>query len=765
MTYPRPLQMMHWTLAVLVTCQLAVAVVLTQLRSLGYAQLVLSLHRQLGLVILLLVLARLVMPRQHRVPEGASSGLPPWQASAASLVHRALLVLLLVQPLVGIVVAWGRGDALALFGLIDIPAPFEISDTAREKFTTLHIATAITLFALCTVHVGAVVFNRVVRRVSVIERMLPPVPQDRLINRMTLSRQLMLAFSAILGIALLMGGTAVSTYRELNRVTAEYQASDAAIIEQMRSAQVAWRELTVLATLDRADDVPRLRDLAASASSSLEDARDHMPASELRIGVEHLLADIAAERSEEPPRGEAARTVDSALQDLIDGQSAASFQQRTENDETAARGHDLIVVSVLPMVLVALVTGLLLARSVTGSVTRMSALVRSIESDKRDQPVEVIGAGEFAGLTRDILSMRVAVEQRGNAAAEQRARFDAERIRLSEEQQVREIALERRQRVERQAHREQLAADFQLQVSVIVETLASTSEGLSATAGSMAESASTTTERSDNASAGATRTSDTALLIAKGSADLSETAQSVRKNAEGSRARALLAVREAAAATEQIDHLLNAARQIGSITDLIAGVSRQTNLLAINARVEAARAGEVGRSFSVVANEVKDLAEKTRGATKLIEKQIEQVNAAAARSSEFLQNLREMIASFEDASGAIFRATDEQFASTRDLAARASEISASASCVAQDIRAAQDTARTTEEMSGDVVHAAEVMDGQAAHLRVQVERFLEQLRGDGGGVTAASERVAVADPDRSHEARRATSIRSRQSRG
>jgi methyl-accepting chemotaxis protein len=162
---------------------------------------------------------------------------------------------------------------------------------------------------------------------------------------------------------------------------------------------------------------------------------------------------------------------------------------------------------------------------------------------------------------------------------------------------------------------------------------------------------------------------------------------------------------------------------------MIAGVSRQTNLLAINARVEAARAGDAGRGFSVVANEVKDLAEQTSQATQGIGKQIEEVTAAALRSSEFLRRLREAIGGLETASAAIFRATDEQFASTREIAARASEISAEANSVAQDIRAAQDTAGTTEEMSSDVVQAAEIMDEEALQLRAQVERFVAQLRG------------------------------------
>ncbi len=94
---------------------------------------------------------------------------------------------------------------------------------------------------------------------------------------------------------------------------------------------------------------------------------------------------------------------------------------------------------------------------------------------------------------------------------------------------------------------------------------------------------------------------------------------------------------------EAVHSLADSSQRIGEIVSLIKDISSQTNLLALNAAIEAARAGEAGRGFSVVADEIRELAEESNQATDEITKLIEDIQNDVQASVENMEETGEVV--------------------------------------------------------------------------------------------------------------------------
>ena len=182
--------------------------------------------------------------------------------------------------------------------------------------------------------------------------------------------------------------------------------------------------------------------------------------------------------------------------------------------------------------------------------------------------------------------------------------------------------------------------------------------------------------------------------------------------------------------TNAINILSEKSTEIGQITAMISSIAEQTNLLSLNASIEAARAGESGKGFSVVASEIRQLAEQSKNAiTKInnligeVQREIENTTSITNESNISVNEGIEIITSAGEIFGKILSSVNEITSHTNSVSENVQNIYNNSQNVVSAIR---ETKQASEEISNASQEVAGVSQVQNASLE-EINSIAEKL--------------------------------------
>jgi methyl-accepting chemotaxis protein len=327
--------------------------------------------------------------------------------------------------------------------------------------------------------------------------------------------------------------------------------------------------------------------------------------------------------------------------------------------------------------------------------------------------IEIPGAhrgDEIGDVAKTVIVIRENAEHKAREAAEARAVHDREAA------------------AQRKTDMIGLADVFETAVGAIVHNVSTASSQLEASASTLSTTAARSQQLSTAVAAASEEASSNVRSVATATEELSSSVSEISRQVQESARMASEAVGQARSTTERVSELSKAATRIGDVVELINTIAGQTNLLALNATIEAARAGEAGRGFAVVASEVKALAEQTAKATGEIGQQIAGIQAATQESVGAIKDISGTIERLSEISATVAAAVEEQGAATLEISRNVQQAAHGTQQVSSNITDVQRGATETGSASSQVLSAAQSLSSDSGRLKVEVSRFLTNIR-------------------------------------
>lgn len=300
------------------------------------------------------------------------------------------------------------------------------------------------------------------------------------------------------------------------------------------------------------------------------------------------------------------------------------------------------------------------------------------------------------------------------------------------------------------ASQEMSSVSFQLagtseEMNVQAESVAGAAEEMSASINSMASASEEMSVNIQSVSSTAEQMSQNMHSIASSVEEMSTSIEDVALNAKDGSIIAQKAMEMSGSATQIMDVLGKAAKEIGEVTSLIKRIADQTNLLALNATIEAASAGDAGKGFAVVANEIKELANQSGQAANEIAKRVKGVQGNAGGAVEAISKITAIIQRMNDSSTVISKSVEEQTSTALEISDSVQQATAGigniATSIAELARGANDVSKSAAEAARGVTEVSANIQGlskaageansgaqQVNQTAVELARISSQLR-------------------------------------
>lgn len=428
----------------------------------------------------------------------------------------------------------------------------------------------------------------------------------------------------------------------------------------------------------------------------------------LAAGTALLKAAEAQAAGQGPAPAGLTATLEAALSKAYDASSRALENLLVIRIDGFYRAMTLSLVIVAVIVVLAVTLSLVIGRSVSGPLLRLTGQMESLITGSTDIEIRYQRRTDEVGvIAKAVEFFRQALVERERLETDQRARMQAD-LTLA-------------------AKRVEAVTEFRTDLSRVITAVTEAVTRMRHSSTELSGVVAATNQSCVAMATSSDQTLQTVQMMAAATDELTGSIAEIGRQVESSTGISRKAAEEVQSADQTLRALENAMAQIGDIVTLIQAIAAQTNLLALNATIEAARAGEAGKGFAVVATEVKNLATQTAGATEEIQQSVDTMRSLTQEVGQIILSVREHVLETDMRMSSVAVAVEEQTAATRDIARNVSHAAEGAAVIADAISSVTEASGHAAEAASGTSDLSTALESSTRNLGQALDRFTERL--------------------------------------